>query len=71
MKPVALYERSIRNHSRHGEQVLELFGGSGTTLVASEITGRRARLVEIEPRFCDVIRQRYADLVGEPEWAPQ
>lgn len=70
MKPVDLYERTIRNHSRKGDRVIEMFGGSGTSLIAAEATGRRAALMEIDPRFCDVIRQRYADYVGDPSLAP-
>lgn len=70
MKPVELYERTLKNHSRPAEPVLELFGGSGTALVAAELRGRRAHLMEIEPRFVDVIRARYAELVERPELAP-
>lgn len=64
MKPVALVERAIRNSSRRGEVVLDPFGGSGTTLIAAERTGRRAALLELDPRFCDVIVQRWQRLTG-------
>lgn len=59
MKPVELVERCIRNSTNHGEVVLDPFGGSGTTLIAADRLGRRARLVELDPRYCDVIRKRY------------
>jgi adenine-specific DNA methylase len=50
--------------------VLDPFAGSGTTLIACENLGRRAALVELDPRYCDVIRQRYADYVGDQSFAP-
>ena len=59
MKPVALVERAILNSSRRGEIVLDPFGGSGSTLIASEKAGRQARLMEIEPSYCDVIIRRW------------
>lgn len=59
MKPVELLERVIRNSSAPGDVVLDPFGGSGTTLVAADRLGRRARLVELDPGYCDVIRARY------------
>jgi DNA modification methylase len=64
MKPVALVERAIRNSSKTQDIVLDAFGGSGTTLVACEKTGRQARLVELDPRYCDVIVQRWQDWAG-------
>ena len=63
-KPVALFERAILNSSERRDLVLDPFGGSGTTLIAAEQTGRRARLMEIDPRYCDVIRKRYEDFRG-------
>jgi DNA modification methylase len=60
MKPVALVARAIRNSSRPGELVLDPFAGSGTTLIAAEQEGRVARCLELDPRYCDVIRARYA-----------
>jgi len=60
MKPVALIERALRNSSNKGDIVLDPFGGSGTTLIAAARSGRRARLVEVDPRYCDVIRRRWA-----------
>lgn len=60
MRPVAMYQREIANHTQPGHNVLELFGGSGTTLMACEVSQRRAFLMEIDPRYCDVIRDRWA-----------
>lgn len=66
-KPVELPERAIRNSSPARGIILDPFAGSGPTLVAAEQAGRRAFLAEIDPRYCDVIRRRYADLVGVPD----
>jgi DNA modification methylase len=65
MKPVALVERAIRNSSKSRDAVLDPFGGSGSTLIACEKTGRQARLVELDPKYCDVIVQRWQDWTGE------
>jgi DNA modification methylase len=59
MKPVALVERAIRNSSKSRDIVLDPFGGSGTTMIASERTGRRARLIELDPKYVDVIVERW------------
>jgi DNA modification methylase len=64
MKPIALVERAIQNSSKSRDIVLDLFGGSGTTLIAAERTGRRARLVELDPRYVDVIVQRWQQISG-------
>ena len=64
MKPPALVERCLRNSSRRGELVLDAFGGSGSTLVACEAAGRGARLLELDPRFCDVTVARWERLTG-------
>jgi DNA modification methylase len=64
MKPVALVERAIRNSSKSRDLVLDLFGGSGSTLIAAEKTGRQARLVELDPAYCDVIMQRWQRYTG-------
>ena len=61
MKPVALVERAIRNSSKSRDIVLDPFGGSGTTLIAAERAGRRARLIELDPKYIDVIVQRWQD----------
>ena len=59
MKPIALVERAVLNSSRRGETVLDPFGGSGSTLIACEKTGRKARVIELEPKYCDVIIRRW------------
>ena len=59
MKPVSLIERAIRNSSQRGDLVLDLFGGSGSSLISCEKTGRRAAMVELEPKYIDVIIQRW------------
>jgi DNA modification methylase len=64
MKPVALVERAIRNSSKSRDIVLDPFGGSGSTMIAAERAGRRARLVELDPRYTDVIVQRWESLTG-------
>ena len=65
MKPVALVERAIRNSSKSRDIVLDPFGGSGTTLIAAEHAGRRARLIELDPRYCDVILARWQSVTGK------
>ena len=65
MKPVELVERAIRNSSKSRDIVLDLFGGSGTTVIAAERTGRAARLIELDPRYVDVIIERWQDFSGE------
>jgi DNA modification methylase len=65
MKPVELVERAIRNSSRPGDRVLDPFGGSGTTLIAAEKSGRVARLMELDPRYVDVIVSRWQDWSGK------
>jgi len=67
MKPVELVERAIRNSSRPGNVVLDPFGGSGTTLIAAEKSGRIARLIELDPKYCDVIIKRYAEYTKTDE----
>jgi len=64
MKPVELVERAIRNSSKSRDIVLDLFGGSGTTLIAAERTGRSARLLELDPKYVDVIVERWQNLTG-------
>ena len=65
MKPVALVERAIRNSSKSRDIVLDPFGGSGTTLIAAERTGRRARLIELDPKYADVIVHRWQQQTGQ------
>ena len=64
MKPVELVERAIRNSSRPGDVVLDPFGGSGTTLIAAEKSGRQARLIELDPKYVDVIVRRWQEYAG-------
>ncbi|MEW6199778.1 MAG: DNA modification methylase [Planctomycetota bacterium] len=64
-KPVELAVRAIQYSSRAGENVLDLFGGSGSTLIAAEQTGRRAYLMELDPLYCDVIVQRWEQFTGQ------
>jgi DNA modification methylase len=66
MKPTGLIERMLRNSAKAGEVVLDPFGGSGSTLIASERLGMRAVLLEIDPRFCDVIVRRWQQYSGKP-----
>lgn len=65
MKPVELIEYQIKNSSKAGDIVLDLFGGSGTTLIAAEKNNRKARLMELDPHYCDVIRRRYTQWAKE------
>ena len=65
MKPVTLVERAVRNSSKAKDIVLDCFAGSGSTLIACEKAGRQARLVELDPRYCDVIVQRWQAWTGE------
>ncbi len=64
MKPVELYERCVRNHSESGDEVLELFSGSGTTIIACERLSRKCRAVEISPAYVAVAIQRWVDMTG-------
>lgn len=65
MKPVGLVEEAIINSSERGQSVFDLFGGSGTTMIACEKTGRRAFLMEIDPRYCSVIIKRWEEFTGK------
>ncbi|CDK99818.1 Prophage LambdaMc01, DNA methyltransferase [Magnetospirillum gryphiswaldense MSR-1 v2] len=65
MKPVELVERAIGNSSRENEIILDPFGGSGTTLIACERMGRQARLLELDPKYVDVIVLRWQEQTGE------
>ena len=64
IKPVELIERALRNSSKAGDCVLDLFGGSGSTLIACERRERNARLLEIDPRYVDVIVRRWQEYTG-------
>lgn len=65
MKPVELVERSLLNSSRRGDLVFEPFAGSGTVAIAAERVGRRSRNIELEPKFCAVILERYMQATGD------
>lgn len=65
MKPVELIERALLNSSKAGDTVADLFGGSGSTLIACERRGRKARLMELDPRYADVIIRRWQDYTGK------
>lgn len=64
MKPVELVERAVLNSSKLGDIVLDGFGGSGSTLIACEKNNRKARLMELDPKFCDVIVKRWEEYTG-------
>jgi site-specific DNA-methyltransferase (adenine-specific) len=65
MKPVPLFDYQIKNNTKKEDVVLDLFGGSGTTLIACEQNGRNAYLMELDPRYVDVIINRWENLTGE------
>ena len=65
MKPIALIEYPLCNSSRGGDIVLDLFGGSGSTLIACEKHSRSARLMELDPKYCDVIVKRWQEFTGK------
>ena len=66
-KPIALCSRAIKSSSREGELVLDVFGGSGSTLIACEQLNRSAFLMELEPKWCDVIVKRYIKTTGSKD----
>lgn len=65
MKPVPLFDYQIKNSTQKGDCVLDLFGGSGTTIIACEQDGRRAFCMELDPKYVDVIVQRWEEFTGE------
>ena len=65
MKPVGLFDYQIRNNTKERDVVLDLFGGSGTTLIACEENGRSAYVMEYDPRYVDVIINRWEEMTGE------
>ena len=65
MKPIALCERAIKNSSKPGDLVLDLFVGSGSTLIACENTNRRCYAMDIEPKYCSVTLERWEKLTGK------
>ena len=64
MKPVKLIAKLIGNSSREGELVLDIFGGSGTTMIAAEQLGRRCCMMELDPHYADVIIERWEKFTG-------
>ncbi len=68
MKPTLLCAEAIKNSSTFEDIILDLFGGSGSTLIAAEETGRTCYMMELDPQYCDVIRKRYAKLHGREDW---
>jgi DNA modification methylase len=64
VKPVALVADAIRDCSHRNGIILDSFGGAGTTLIAAEKTGRRARLIELDPRYVDVTIKRWQNVTG-------
>jgi DNA modification methylase len=64
-KPVALIERALSNSSKGGDTVTDFFGGSGSTLIACEKTARDCRMMELDPKYCDVILTRWQDFTGQ------
>ena len=65
MKPVELIERALHNSSKSDDCVLDLFGGSGSTLIACERRNRNARLMEVDPKYTDVIVKRWQEYTGQ------
>lgn len=65
MKPVELIAYQMQNSTKRGDIVFDLFGGSGTTLIAAEQTGRQCRMIELDPKYCDVIIKRWETLTGK------
>lgn len=65
MKPVELIEYQLLNNTKGQDIVLDLFGGSGSTMIAAEKNGRTARLMELDPKYCDVIVKRWEDFTGK------
>lgn len=65
MKPVELFAYQMLNNTKGNDLVLDSFGGSGTTAIAAEKHGRNARLMELDPKYCDVIVKRWQDFTGQ------
>ena len=65
MKPIRLLARLVLNSSNPGDVVLDLFGGSGSTMIACQQLGRKSFMMELDPRFCDVIIERWETFTGK------
>jgi len=68
MKPIALVKHAINNSSKRGEIVLDTFAGSGSMMVAADLMGRVSYNMELDPKYCDVIRKRYAKQINSEDW---
>ena len=66
VKPVALVADAVRDCSKRGDKIVDAFAGSGTTLIAAQKTGRHARLIELDPQYCDTIVRRFERYTGKP-----
>lgn len=64
MKPVGLIEKMLRASARPGDVVIDAFGGSGSTMIAADRMGMSARLIELDPKFVDVIVRRWQEFTG-------
>ena len=64
-KPIELIAKALKNSSRNGDKVLDSFGGSGSTLIACEQLGRKCYMMELDPKYCDVIIKRWETLTGK------
>jgi len=64
-KPVELIERALINSSKSGDLIIDCFGGSGSTLIACEKQNRHSRLIDLDPKYCDVIIKRWQDFTGQ------
>jgi DNA modification methylase len=64
-KPVELIQIALNNSSKKGDIIIDVFGGSGSTVIASESLGRRAMVVDLDPKYCDVIIQRWQNYTGK------
>lgn len=65
MKPIELFEYQMLNNTKNNNLILDSFGGSGTTMIAAEKNSRRSRLMELDPKYCDVIIKRWQDFTGQ------
>ena len=65
MKPIELISRALKNSSKSDDIILDLFGGSGSKMIACEKTSRNAYLMELDPKYCDVIVKRWEDYTGK------
>ena len=65
MKPIELITSTLKNSSQKGDVILDPFGGSGSTLIACEMLGRKAKLIELDPIYCDVIIRRWEEMTGK------